>query len=297
MTIPNEARGVGFQVNFFTRGLLTELEQAGVRVDYLELLCDTISGSLEGPHVIEPRHEAWLADLKARYPLVAHSNFGENYGFAELDDTPCVKRHIPIAQAMNAAWMTDHLFYGTPSTSYMWSTPIQFSPEEARRVADRARILQDRLGMPLLHENAFIYALFPGSTLTEPQFLREIVERAGTHLLLDLHNIHSNDLNFEGFDCWEFIKNVPLDRVIEVHVAGGQWIDGWYHDLHNDSVPERVWEMLQYVLERSKSVRGVTLEVQGPVHNALSHPMDASWVEMAATDLRRIDTLWSRTHV
>lgn len=296
MASSRQARGVGFQVNFFTRPLLTELERRGARLDYVELLCDTISGSLEGPHEIEPKHQAWLDELISRYPVVAHSNFGEGYGFAPLDETPSAKRHIPIAKRIDAEWMADHLFYGTPSTSYMWSTPIQFSVEEVIRVADRARELQQRLGKPLLHENAFIYALFPGSNLSEPEFLTRVVERAETHLLLDLHNIHANDVNFDGFDCWSFVKNIPLDRVVEVHVAGGQWIEDWYHDLHNSEVPERVWELLQYVLESSSSVRGVTLEVQGPVHNPLSRPMDTSWVDMAERDLARIGDLWRQTH-
>jgi uncharacterized protein DUF692 len=177
--MPSEARGVGFQVNFFTRPLLDELEREGARIDYLELLCDTVSGSLDGPHLVEPRHAAWLADLKRRYPLVAHSNFGEEFGFAELEDTPCVRRHIPIAREMGAAWMTDHMFSATQSTSYLWSTPVQFSTAEIRRIAARARTLQRMLGMPLLHENALIYAVFPGSELGEAEFLAGLVERAG----------------------------------------------------------------------------------------------------------------------
>lgn len=287
--------GVGFQINFFTRPLLDGLERAGARIDYLEILCDTVSGSLEGPHLVEPRHAGWLADLQRRYPLVAHSNFGEEYGFAELDDTPCVRRHVPIARAMDAAWMTDHMFYGTQSTSYLWSTPIQFSAAEIQRVAARARRLQDLLGMPLLHENAFIYALFPGSDLGEAEFLSGLVEQAGTHLLLDVHNLYANSINFAGADPWQYVDRIPLDRVLEIHVAGGQWIDGWYHDLHNDHVPEPVWELVQHVLERSRSVRGVTLEVQGPVHTAQSRPIDAGWHDMALRDLERIAALWSRT--
>jgi uncharacterized protein len=289
----SHARGVGFQMNFFTRPLLEELERAGARIDYLEILCDTVSGSLEGPHLVEPRQAAWLDDLQRRYPLVAHSNFGEEFGFAELTETPCVRRHIPIAKRMGAAWMTDHMFYGTPSTSYLWSTPIQFSVAEIERVAARARALQELLGMPLLHENAFIYALFPGSDLGEAEFLSGLVEAAGTYLLLDVHNLYANSLNFAGLDARAYLDRLPLDRVLELHVAGGQWIEGWYHDLHNDRVPEPVWELVQEVLERSSSVRGVTLEVQGPVHTAQSRPMDASWRDMALRDLERISALWS----
>lgn len=292
----SDALGVGFQINFFTRPLLEQLEEEGVRIDYLEVLCDTLSGPLEGPHVIEPRHRAWLSSVKPRYPLIAHSNFGEEYGFARLEDTPCVRRHVPIVKEIEAPWVADHMFYGTPSTSYLWSTPIQFSEAEIDRVAERARALQELFGVPLCHENAFIYALFPGSDLDEATYLSRLVEKAGTYLLLDLHNLFANAENFTDFDVWDYLRRIPLDRVIEIHVAGGQWIDEWYHDLHNSSVPDEVWDMLQHVLENSKSVRGVTLEVQGPVHTAMSRPMDENWFDMTKRDLEKIGALWNRTH-
>ena len=291
-----QPRGVGFQRNFYTGQLIWDLDALGTQVDYVELLCDTVGGSIDSPHVIDPRNRAWFEQLAGRFPLVAHSNYGEQYGFAELAETPAFKRHVAIAREMKAPWFADHMFYGTPSTSYLWSTPIQFSHQEAVRCAQRAAALQDTLKMPLLHENAFIYAMFPGSDIQEAEFLGELTEKAGTGLLLDLHNLYANSVNNEWMDPWAFLKTVPLDRVVEMHLAGGQWIDDWYHDLHNHPVPEPVWEMLEYVLTHSKSVQAVTLEVQGPLHNARSRPIDKTWPTWVKADLDRARQIWNRTH-
>ena len=149
--------------------------------------------------------------------------------------------------------------------------------------------------MPLLHENAFYYAPFPGSDIEEAEFIARIVEKAQTHLLLDLHNIYSNSLNFENYDAWKFIKTIPLDRVMEIHIAGGQYADDWYHDFHNNPVPEPVWEMLAYVLRNGRNVRAVTLEVQEPAHSAQSRPVTSDWPAMISNDLTRARQIWDAT--
>jgi uncharacterized protein (UPF0276 family) len=161
------------------------------------------------------------------------------------------------------------------------------------RVAERARALQDVLGVPLLHEDVFFYAPFPGSDITPGEFVAGVAEQAGTFLLLDLHNIYANSVNHPWFSTDEYLATIPLDRVLEIHIAGGQWIDGWYHDFHNAPVPEPVWQMLEAVLPQVPQLRAVVLEVQGPAHHPLSRPTDPTWVQMACDDLRRASAVWS----
>lgn len=174
----------------------------------------------------------------------------------------------------------------------MWSSPLQFSQAEVERVAGRAAALQDRLKLPLLHENAFYYAPFPGSELEEAEFIARLVDKAQTYLLLDLHNIYSNSLNFAGYDAWKFLRTIPLDRVIEIHIAGGERIGDWYHDFHNHPVPEPVWDMLAHVLRNAPRLEAVTLEVQGPAHNARAQALGPEWPQMIADDLRRARQIW-----
>lgn len=288
--------GIGLQLNFCTRPVYERLIAAGGahEFDFVEMLCDTITGPLDSPQLIDAGAQRFLEAVQARHPVIAHSNWGEEFGFDPLERTPIMTRHVAAIQAMRSPWVADHMFYANGANSHTWSTPLQFSAAEITRVADRARRVQDAAGVPLLHENGFYYMPFPGSHLTEAEFLARLVERAGTYLLLDLHNIYSNAQNFPGYDAWEFLATVPLDRVIEIHVAGGQRFDGWYHDFHNSSVPSAVWEMLGYVLAKSSSVRGVTLEVQGRIHNVKATPFDDSWHEMVLSDLRTARRIWDQ---
>jgi len=264
----------------------------GSLFDFAELLCDEFAAPLDCGYVIDPVMRPVLERLGASHPLLAHGNYGNEFGFEPLDETPSVLRHLAVAREMNSPWYADHMFFGFQASSFMWSSPLPFSRAELERVAGRAAALQDRLQMPLLHENAFYYARFPGSEISEAEFIAGMVERAQTYLLLDLHNIYSNSINAEGYDPWAFLRTIPLDRVIEIHVAGGQWLDGWYHDFHCNATPEPVWEMLAYVLRNAPRLEAVTLEVQGPHHSARSRPVDPSWAGMVTGDLRRARALW-----
>jgi uncharacterized protein len=285
--------GVGLQLNPTILAMLDDIDPELYR--YSELLCDQFSAPLDCAYVIDPATRPLLEKLRARHPLLAHGNYGNEFGYEPLDETPGVVRHIAVTHDMRSPWYADHMFFGFRASAYMWSSPLQFSRAEIERIAGRAAAFQDRLKLPLLHENAFYYAPFPGSELREAEFIAQLVERAQTYLLLDLHNLYSNSVNFEGYDVWQFLRTIPLDRVIEIHIAGGQQIDDWYHDFHNHAVPEPVWKLLEYVLRNSSRVEAVTLEVQGPAHSARSRAVGSGWAEMICGDLRRANELWEST--
>jgi hypothetical protein len=266
---------------------------AGCPIDFAEVLADSFVGPLDSGYLLDPGARPVLEALAARYPLVAHSNYGNEFGFEPLEATAAVRRHLPFAHTIESPYVADHLFYGSAAVSHIWSSPLQFSRAEIERVAARAAALQDRLQVPLLHEDAFLYAPCPGSDLPAAEFVGGVAERAGTHLLLDLHNAYANSVDHPQFDRWAYLRALPLDRVLEVHLAGGQWIDGWYHDFHNAPVPEPVWEMLAWVLPRAPNLRAIVLEMQGPAHHPLSRPVDPTWPEMARVDLQRAREMWT----
>ncbi len=286
-------RGIGLQAN------PTIVDQIGwdrfddSPIDFLEVLIDTFVAPLDCRFVIDPMARPILDALAERYPLLAHSNYGGEFGFDPLDETPAVRRHAPFVRAIESPFVADHMFIGSAASSHMWSSPLQFSSAEVVRVADRAAALQDRLGVPLLHEDAFFYAPFPGSDIPAGEFMAGVVERAGTWLLLDLHNVFANDTNHDGYSAERFLATIPLDRVVEIHIAGGQWLGGTYHDFHNAPVPEAVWDMLAHVLPRAPRLEAVVLEVQGPAHHPQSTAVDETWLPMIRSDLARAASIWA----
>ncbi len=137
-------------------------------------------------------------------------------------------------------------------------TPLPFSDESIEIVANNIRKIKAFIPVPFLMENISYYFSIPGSTMSEAEFISRVVEVADCGLLLDLTNVHTNAIN-HGYDPFEFLRSLPLERVVEIHVAGGLMMDGVLIDSHSSAVPEAVWDLLRFVLPRSP-VKGVVLE-------------------------------------
>lgn len=102
-------------------------------------------------------------------------------------------------------------------------------------LVDHIRVAQDQLPVPLAVEPVASVFEWPGAEMDEPDFVREVVERSGALLLLDLANVYVNSRNF-GYDPRAFLDRMPLDRLAYVHVAGGHVAAGVHHDTHADAV-------------------------------------------------------------
>ncbi|MCV4281941.1 DUF692 domain-containing protein [Pseudomonas capsici] len=281
--------GVGIQYN---PEILDWFPFEDIKVDILEILLDNIMAPMDGPQIIKPSAQAMIERLAQKFTLLAHSNYGCDFGFSPLEETAAVQRHIPLAKMLNSPWVANHCFYGDQSWLDIWSSPIQFSNAEIVRCAERARELQGLYGMPLAHENAAYYLECPGAEMREAEFLARLVQRSGTFLHLDLHNIYTNHLNLKGFDLKDYLDTLPLDRVISVHLAGGSWHGGLYHDWHDACVPEPVWDLYEELLSRSKP-SAVILEYQGQAHHAQTRVMDSSDESMIVKDVGRAQAIWN----
>jgi len=287
--------GVGLQFNPALIGSFPFSEQS---LDALEVLFDAIMGPLDGPGLMWPDTADFLDDVATRFPIVGHSNYGGDFGFDPLPSTSAVRRHVPLAKRFRVPWVSNHCFYGDGSWSDVWCSPLQFSRAEAVRVAARARALQDLYGVPLGHENAAYYRTCPGSEMPEEEFLACVLEQAGTWLHLDLHNLYANAVNHRasGYSIQRFLSTVPLDRVIVIHVAGGRWIAGQYHDLHDTQIPDPVWDLLEDVLARSQP-GAVILEYEADVLHQAGRLLDRErTVDLILADLERAQGSWDRAY-
>ena len=80
--------------------------------------------------------------------------------------------------------------------------------------------------------------------MDEATFVGELIERTGALLLLDLSNLYANAHN-HGWDALEALERFPLDRIAYVHVGGGVFRDGVYHDTHAHPVVPGVLHLVE----------------------------------------------------
>jgi len=134
--------------------------------------------------------------------------------------------------------------------------------------------------------------------MPEEEFLAQTLELSGTYLHLDLHNLYANALNHgaSGYSVERFLATIPLNRVISIHMAGGRWIDGQYHDLHDTPVPDAVWDLLDDVLSRARP-GAVILEYETQALNCDGVTLDtARTTDLILADLERARNAWDHAY-
>jgi uncharacterized protein (UPF0276 family) len=143
--------------------------------------------------------------------------------------------------------------------------PLLQTAQAAGRVARQLAALQAIVPDVGVENTAHYFLL--GDPLEEPAFIRQCLRGPRTHLLLDLHNVHTMAVNL-GFEAGRYLDRLPLDQVIEIHVSGGAesrpgWLPGGRTlrlDSHDAAVPEEVWRLLDDVAPRCRNLRAVVLE-------------------------------------
>jgi uncharacterized protein (UPF0276 family) len=208
--------------------------------------------------------------------------------------------YIEMLDAFQAAWPfvwhSEHLGFqtipGENGTALEVGVPLPVPPtrEAATLIGDRAAAICRRYQVPFLLENpAYYIADLPSDDdiVDDIGLVNAIMDRSGCLLLLDLHNIYCNAINHR-IDPIAVIDRAPLDRVVEIHVAGGASRDGFWMDGHNSRVPEPVWELLEYTLARAPGVAGVVFEMLDDFAVALG-------ANAIGEELRRAGEIWRRS--
>ncbi len=185
-------------------------------IDLLELIADD-------HYRASPRELRALRTLASQAPLTLH---GVAMGLASAE--PACERRMAgmarLAAALQPESWTEHL-------AFVRSGGIEIghlaAPPRTPRSIENAAVNIARAGAivgaaPLL-ENIATLVDPPASTLGEAAWADGIATASGAGLLLDLHNLYANALNF-GSDPAELLLQFPLDRVHAVHLSGGEWI-------------------------------------------------------------------------
>lgn len=205
-----------------------------------------------------------------------------------------VAEHLELLQS---AWM-NHECATKHMAGYTFGTylPPLYTKSSAEIVADHACYVQDLLdqhsrllngGSPLVLLELPPLTYFVAGTLSIPTFFRLVTEQAPCGLVLDVGHLWTvyryagawrNSTLIEFVD--EFLDEFPVDRVVEIHVAGlanhesslavrsqpetreAGALPLWT-DAHGAPIPSVLFEMLDHILCHPKltNLKGLALEV------------------------------------
>jgi uncharacterized protein len=231
--VPNDGVGLGLRP-----ALYRELESEAGKLDFLEAISDNF---LESSGIAQ----ANLRHFRRSYPLFAHG-VGLNLLGTDGLDLEYLSRLRALVHEFELPHATDHLCWTAHrGVQHHELLPAPFSAELVSYVAERARYVQEFLGVPFGVENLSSYVTFRESDLTEWEFLRRVVVEADCFVLLDLNNIFVSSQN-HGFSVDEYLEHVPWERVLYVHLAGHRVTpSGLLHDTHDQPIAPEVWELYQ----------------------------------------------------
>jgi uncharacterized protein (UPF0276 family) len=191
--------------------------------------------------------------LRGDYPLSLHA-VGLSLGSADGLDEAHLARVAALVKRLEPAWVSDHLSWSVSGGRYFNDLlPLPYTEEALEVVVHNVGRLQETLGRQVAIENPSCYLGFVHSTLSEPEFLSELVRQSGCGLLLDANNIVVTAHNLR-LDAGDWLAGLPAASITEYHLAGHAVNDADGQpiliDDHGSRVSEGVWALYAEVLKR-----------------------------------------------
>lgn len=280
----------------------------GVGVTYISGLHDLLQGSPEVVDVVEVEPQTlWLAETRGsdRYVVdqVALDNVRRlpqpklvhGIGFPVGGTISPDPRHIPelrrTIDLLSPAWISEHLSFNrfrTEDDRGDRNVGFLLPPRQTDAgVAAAVRSIHDyarATGQPLAVETGVNYLRPRDDELRDGEFVAEVVRRAECGILLDLHNLYTNERN--GRQSIEaFLADIPLDRVWEIHMAGGNERQGFWLDSHAGSAPDSLIDLATDVVQMLPNLGAVIFELF-PAY------LPAVGVARIAEELQRLRGIW-----
>jgi uncharacterized protein (UPF0276 family) len=259
--------GIGWRPRL-AAGILSNLD----RIDIVEVIADDYF------HAARQERRA-LRTLAAQTAVTLH---GVSLGLASAEPVE-IKRLEAMARLCEEivpAFWSEHLAFvrgGGIEIGHLAAPPRTAATiEGALANLRRAKRI---VGVAPQVENVATLIDPPGSDRDEAAWLSAIICNSDSKLLLDLHNLHANALNFD-FDAREFVARIPTERIATIHLAGGKWIGRpgarRLLDDHLHDVPDPVYDLLEEVAYRAPQPLTIILERDGnfPSIDALLAQLD-----------------------
>jgi uncharacterized protein len=239
--LPNLGLGVGLRNQHFSY-----LMQREPQVEWFEIISENFVENFGyARHVLER--------MAALRPVVMHG-VSMSIGSTDPLDWDYLKGLKRLSELVRPAWISDHLCWtGVAGVNTHDLLPMPLTEESLRHVAGRIRQVQDFLGRPLILENPSTYLEFKQSTISEWDFLRELTGETGCGLLLDVNNVYVSAYN-HGFDAEHYIRSLPLESVVQIHLAGPTDCGQYLIDTHDQPVPTPVWRLYKLAQELTGGV-------------------------------------------
>ena len=253
--LPQLGFGLGFKDVYLDKIIAQQDEADYVcQIDWLELIPENYMG--KGGYSAQILKTLVEQD----FPMASHG-VGLSLGSVDPLNTEYIDSLQQLFELVQPVWFSDHLSFSSVNGQYFNDLmPLPFTQEAVEVCVEKIKTIQQQLHVPFLIENISYYTHVPvPNAFTEAEFITQVVEKANCGLLLDVNNVFVNAFN-HGYNALDFLQQLPLERVIEIHIAGHEQDGDLIIDTHAEPVCADVFELLKWVYPRCPNVKGVLLE-------------------------------------
>jgi uncharacterized protein (UPF0276 family) len=206
--------------------------------------------------------------IQQQFPLLLHDYLGQ---LSDPLSESALQRARSLQDRYRSPWVAEHfqcLHTQDHSRSLDYVFPPLYTEEFLQRFCENALVLRDAVGAPLVMENIPGFFSVRRAQMTEAEFLRRFFEQTGCGFLIDIPHIWLA-AHYRGIDPREYLAEFPLDRVVEIHVAGVEYDRDLEGPWIAPTAPNKdILQIACWVAERAPKLRAVTLDVFSPTVTA-----------------------------
>lgn len=170
-----------------------------------------------------------------------------------------------IAELLQPEFISEHLNFnkamiGRTVVETGFLLPALQSLSTVKQVVNNINGFKQHVNYPFAFETPVNYLQPMSGEISDGDFFALIAEQSNCGILLDLHNLWCNEINgrqriLDVIDC------LPLDRIWEVHIAGGDWLNGYWLDGHSGLIPDPLKEIAADVIPRLTELKAFNFEI------------------------------------
>jgi uncharacterized protein (UPF0276 family) len=280
---------LGVGLNWFS-GLEPVLESNQALIDLIEIEPQSLwrhDHSGQAVVIDEPSLQ-WLRDRSL--PKLVHS-VGLPVGGTE----PACKADLQllrgVARDLNTPWISEHLSFNSFHDDFgTCHTGFLLPPRQTLAGVDAAvqsiRCLSSEMPVPVAIETGVNYLQPRSEEIPDGEFVARIAEGADCGILLDLHNLWANQRNGRQ-GVGDYIDHLPLDRVWEIHLAGGSSRRGYWIDAHCGAASNELIELATRIVARLPNLKAIVFELFPSYLSTVGYAMFRAQLEV-------MHRLWDR---
>jgi uncharacterized protein len=220
-----------------------------------------------------PNDRSWPR-IRPRFTLLAHDYLGQLSEPFTIDQ---LNRAQTLVEQYQSPWAAEHLQRihptidhrdGPPDVSLDYVFPPLYTEDLLQDYVQNIRVLQNRLGVPVAIEPIPTYLQLDFPQLSEAEFLHRLCEDSGCFVLLDIPHAMISAQTY-GRDPASFILELPLHRVLEMHVAGLAFNTDLNRPWIAPAVPDKdILDLAELAAEHASHLRAITFDAFSPTLQA-----------------------------